>query len=133
MILLPTSTGETVDKLTILQLKLEHITDPTKRENILREYDFLTAAINKAIGTYDKSIYDQFHKLWVDIYNVNAKLWGIEDKIRDRERAKDFGSEFIELARAVYFTNDERSRLKKELNLLVKSGIIEEKSYSEYA
>jgi DNA helicase HerA-like ATPase len=133
MILLPTSTGETVDKLTILQLKLENITDPAKRHNVQTEYDLLMTAINEAIGKYDEATYRRFHQLWVDIYAVNAKLWQVEDEIRDRERNKDFGREFIELARSVYFINDERSRLKKDLNLLVKSGIVEEKSYSNYA
>ncbi len=120
------SLGELVDKVTILSIKLERITDPGKLKNIQKEYDILSHAMNKAGISKDS---EAFRRLRA----VNMKLWDIEDRIREKEAQKSFDNEFINLARAVYFTNDERSRIKREINLEYGSDLIEEKSYKEYS
>lgn len=117
------SNGEILDKITILRLKLEHIHDQEKRANIIREYDFL------------KEISDEINypeDLYQELYSVNKSLWKIEDDIRNKERNKEFDQEFIELARSVYFTNDKRSEIKKQINLKTESQFVEEKSYEKY-
>lgn len=119
------SNGEIIDKLTILSLKLTHIKDSDKLANIRKEHDILSEAARK-IGI------DKNDELYKQMIKINEKLWEIEDRIRDCENRKDFGDEFIELARSVYITNDERSRIKKEINLQTGSDIIEEKSYKGY-
>lgn len=120
------SIGEIVDKLTILDLKLRNILDDSKLFNIKKEYDYLKNVIVED-GTFDLSS-DDYKKL----FQVNLKLWQIEDYIREKELIKDFGPEFISLARQVYITNDERAKIKKEINLNHGSNFIEEKSYSNY-
>jgi hypothetical protein len=118
------SNGEIIDKLTILQIKLERISDEVKQVNLRREYNELFSASTSIIDTSDdvcKSLYD-----------VNCELWDIEDHIRDLERRRDFGADFIETARAVYIKNDLRSELKREINIRTNSGLIEEKSYEKY-
>lgn len=118
------SIGEIVDKLSILHIKLENITDESKLVNIKKEHDHL----------YDVVFQDL--KIEINDYNklleVNRKLWKIEDDIRDKERIDMFDEEFIELARAVYYTNDDRSIVKKEINLKYGSEFVEEKSYQKY-
>ena len=118
------SIGEIVDKLSILHIKLENITDESKLVNIKKEHDYL----------YDVVFQDL--KIEINDYNklleVNRKLWKIEDDIRDKERIDMFDEEFIELARAVYYTNDDRSIVKKEINLKYGSEFVEEKSYQKY-
>lgn len=123
--LIQVSNGEIIDKLTILSLKLVHIEDEDKLVNIRKEFDILYKAA-KDIGI------DESNELYQRMLEINGKLWDIEDKIRDCESRKDFGEEFVELARSVYITNDERSRIKKEINLQTGSSLIEEKSYKEY-
>jgi hypothetical protein len=118
------SNGEILDKLTIIEIKLERIQDPTKRVNLLKEYEVLNEAA--------ELILPKDHELYKALYKVNSELWEIEDIIRDLERNKDFGDKFIETARAVYFKNDKRSEIKKQINLLTGSGLIEEKSYEKY-
>lgn len=118
------SNGEIIDKLTILQIKLERIKDEAKLVNIKREFEELSLAASSVLSTSDK--------LYRALYEVNCELWDIEDRIRDLERKKDFGREFIETARAVYFRNDRRSELKREINIKTSSGFIEEKSYEKY-
>ncbi|MCU0457338.1 MAG: DUF6165 family protein, partial [Bacteroidales bacterium] len=118
------SNGEIIDKLTILQIKLERIKDEAKLVNIKREFEELSLAAASVLSTSDK--------LYRDLYEVNCELWDIEDRIRDLERKKDFGKEFIETARAVYFRNDRRSEIKREINIKTSSGFIEEKSYEKY-
>jgi len=118
------SNGEILDKITILRLKLEHIYDQEKRANIIKEYDFLKD-ISEEIN-YPEDLYEE-------LYLVNKALWRIEDDIRNKERKKEFDEEFIKLARSVYFTNDKRSEIKKEINLKTESEFIEEKSYEDYA
>lgn len=120
------SHGEIVDKLTILQIKKNNITDITKLENINKEYDYLFSVVENDLGISTQS--DDYLKL----LTINQELWVIEDDIREKERQKEFDEEFIRLARAVYYTNDNRANVKKEINLKYSSGFVEEKSYSQY-
>lgn len=118
------SNGEIIDKLTILQIKLERIKDEAKLKNLKKEYDELIQVTSSIIGTNDP--------LYRSLYEINCELWDIEDHIRDLERNKDFGKDFVETARAVYFKNDKRSVIKRDINLKTSSGFIEEKSYEKY-
>lgn len=118
------SNGEIIDKLTIIQIKLERITDEGKLKNLRNEFDLLKEASLSVIHIDDP--------LYIALYNVNCELWDIEDHIRDLERKRDFGKDFIETARAVYIKNDLRSRIKREINIKTSSGLIEEKSYEKY-
>lgn len=118
------SNGEIVDKLTIIEIKLDKITDPAKIANLRKEYKVL----NDAVAT----IIPKDNDLYKDLYKINLKLWDIEDRIRDLERAKDFGESFIETARSVYFTNDKRSEVKRRINDATGSELVEEKSYEKY-
>jgi hypothetical protein len=118
------SNGEIIDKLTIIQIKLERITDEKKLANLQKEYKLLLEASSGILDTSDD--------LYKALYNVNCELWDIEDHIRDLERSKDFGNDFIETARSVYFKNDLRSEIKREINIKTSSGLIEEKSYEKY-
>ncbi len=118
------SNGEIIDKLTIIEIKLERITDEEKLVNLRKEFEVLSEAANQIISHEDE--------LYKALYDINCKLWDIEDKIRDLEKNKDFGPKFIETARSVYFTNDERSVVKKKINLQTGSNLIEEKSYEKY-
>jgi hypothetical protein len=118
------SNGEIVDKLTILQIKLKRIRDEAKLANLKKEYDELVSAASSIMSLTDP--------LYKALYEVNCELWDIEDRIRDLERNKDFGEDFIAVARAVYFKNDRRSEIKREINLKTSSGLIEEKSYEKY-
>jgi len=121
------SAGELIDKITILEIKLERIKDSSKLENVKREYETLTASRDGALETSG-----ELNGLTAKLKAVNERLWEIEDDIRQCERDKDFGEKFVELARAVYVTNDDRSRLKREINELLGSALIEEKSYAAY-
>jgi len=124
----PVSPGEVLDKITILEIKSERMTDPQKLANVRIELDLLQKTWAAAI-TEDDTIRD----LHAQLKEINEALWEIEDDIRDKERAKEFDERFIELARSVYFTNDRRSEVKKKLNLHLGSQIVEEKSYQDYA
>lgn len=119
------SNGEIVDKLTIIEIKLEHIKDEKKLVNLKAEYEVLDEAVSKIIV--------KDHELYKELLKINQQLWDIEDRIRELEKAKDFDAEFIEVARAVYFTNDKRSDVKRKINELTGSNLIEEKSYEDYA
>jgi hypothetical protein len=118
------SNGEIADKLTITELKLERIKDPEKLRNLKKEHLILEEALASFMIKSDP--------LYQDLYRVNAELWDIEDHIRDLERKKDFGPAFIETARAVYFKNDLRSEIKRQINISTGSGLVEEKSYEKY-
>jgi hypothetical protein len=120
------STGEILDKFSILVIKTFNINDHAKLDNVQKEMDELRPIFNEL--TRDKKVFSKY----VDLAEVNKRLWDIEDEIRECERYKDFGDRFIELARSVYITNDERAKIKKEINLLTNSGIVEEKSYESY-
>jgi len=119
--------GEIIDKLTILEIKRERIGDEAKRKNVSYEWDVLTRDLVAAVPATPA-----LDALRAKLKEINLKLWVIEDDIRDCERAKDFGPKFVELARAVYFTNDERAAVKRKINELLNSAIIEEKSYAAY-
>ena len=126
-ILIPTSPGELLDKITILQIKAERMTDPAKLANVSNELDMLTKAWSEAVA-----VDTEITRLSAELKAVNETLWEIEDDIRDEERNKRFNERFIELARAVYVTNDKRANAKKKVNLHLNSTIVEEKSYQEY-
>lgn len=119
------SPGELVDKVTILAIKLEKISDPAKLANIRREYELLQKEM--AAGGISESL-PEYERLM----GINRKLWEIEDRIRAREAAGTFDDEFIELARSVYFENDKRAAIKREINVRFGSELIEEKQYTAY-
>ena len=122
------SNGELLDKLTILELKLTNITNVQKLSNIQKEHDELSPLADQLFDSYG----EELKNLYKQLAEINSELWTIEDDIRECERNKDFGSDFVSLARAVYFTNDKRSDVKKAINLLTDSGFVEEKSYEDY-
>ena len=124
----PVSVGEVVDKVTILEIKSARITDQTKLDNIRAELDQLRPLVSGGIFE-SAEIVDLFDSLRA----VNGELWDIEDNIRAEEAAGRFGDRFIELARAVYVTNDRRADLKKQINLATGSDLVEEKSYEDYS
>jgi hypothetical protein len=126
MLLLPTSIGDAVDKLTILEIKFERIRDEAKRENVKRELTFVATALAEIALELDCG------DLRARLKGVNAELWDVEDAIREHERRGDFASGFVHLARSVYRLNDRRAQLKREINLLYGSAIVEEKAYVDY-
>lgn len=126
-ILAPVSPGELIDKLTILQIKSRRITDATKLANVRRELDVLTQCWQRSPWGAADIRADE-----AALLAVNERLWDIEDRIRDKERAKAFDAGFIELARAVYIENDDRAAIKKRINTALGSTIVEEKSYAAY-
>jgi hypothetical protein len=125
----PISLGELIDKITILEIKAANITDPAKLANVKHELDVLNNTVNQLLDTAGK---EKLAPLKASLKDINQQLWVIEDDIRDYERVKDFGERFIELARAVYFTNDKRAAVKKDINLAFGSELVEEKSYQNY-
>ncbi|MBN1115598.1 MAG: hypothetical protein JXA77_00210 [Bacteroidales bacterium] len=118
------SNGEIIDKLTIIEIKLERIENKDKIQNLKKEHNVLNQAAEQIISKDDE--------LYKALYEINCKLWDIEDTIRDLERNKDFGQHFIETARAVYFSNDKRSEIKRQINIKTGSNLVEEKSYEKY-
>ena len=120
----PISVGELIDKITILEIKKDKLKN-LKLKNILKELSFLRAVLEKNSILIPDEIYFQ-------LKSINLKLWDIEDKIRIKEKNKEFDNEFIKLARSVYLNNDRRSETKKELNIMFNSEITEEKSYEKY-
>jgi len=121
------SYGEMLDKITILQIKSERMTDATKIANVTKELNLL----NKLWKSDEKSSIDISEEI-AGLKKINEALWEIEDDIRDKERAKEFDEKFIELARAVYVTNDQRADIKKVINVKLGSDLVEEKSYTDY-
>ena len=126
MVLIEVSIGELLDKLTILAIKRERISDPQKLEHIEKEFSIL----QERSAEYLKS--DEISRIFEELKKVNSDLWIIEDDLRDMESQKRFDSEFVEKARSVYFTNDRRFELKNEINSLAGSGIREQKGYKKY-
>ena len=124
----PVSPGEVLDKITILEIKSERMDDPDKVANVRVELKLLEETW--AANISDDGVIRELH---AQLKEINEALWEIEDDIRDKERVKEFDERFVELARAVYFTNDKRSQVKKQLNLHLGSQIIEEKSYQDYS
>jgi len=123
---IPTSWGEVVDKITILQIKVIRLPTEAARGNAARELALLEAIAAPVLGKAE------IGGLVARLKALNEALWDIEDRIREHERAGDFGSAFVELARAVYHRNDERGQIKRELNQALGSSLIEEKSYRPY-
>ncbi|MDH3636133.1 MAG: DUF6165 family protein [Gammaproteobacteria bacterium] len=126
-ILIPISPGELLDKITILQIKVERITDPAKVANVKTELELLSKVWDESVESDDV-----ITALSAELKSINETLWEIEDDIRAEERNRRFGERFIELARAVYVTNDKRADAKKRVNLHLNSTIVEEKSYQDY-
>lgn len=125
--IIPVSIGELVDKLTILQIKSEKISDPSKLNNVRNELAGLTEVwANCAVNTTDVK------NMVLDLKTVNEKLWKIEDDIRAREKSNIFDDRFIELARSVYQQNDKRARIKRQINEATGSDLVEEKEYCDY-
>ena len=124
----PVSPGELLDKITILEIKSERMSDAAKLANVRLELSILNATWSASVSP-DTTI-ERIHD---NLKHINEALWEIEDDIRDKERAGEFDKGFIALARAVYVTNDQRAAAKKELNLHLGSDIIEEKSYADYS
>ena len=122
----PISLGELVDKISILIIKQKNITDETKLDHVKKELDFL----QKTLMNYVQQ--EEINNYLENLININSKLWNIEDDIRECERTKLFDQTFIDLARSVYFTNDERAKVKNDINKTFGSELVEVKSYEEY-
>ena len=126
-IAVPVSPGELLDKITILEIKSERMSDPAKLANVRLELCILNKTWSDSV-----SADDTIQRIHADLKSINEALWEIEDDIRDKERSGEFDDRFVALARAVYVTNDQRAAAKKELNLHLGSDIVEEKSYADY-
>ena len=122
----PISLGELVDKISILIIKEKNITDETKLDHVKKELNFL----QKTLINYIQQ--EEINNYLENLININSKLWKIEDDIRECERKKLFDQTFIDLARSVYFTNDERAKVKNDINKTFGSELVEVKSYEEY-
>ena len=127
MIKVVLSVGELIDKITILQLKMKFIKNKKKLNNVSNELGTLKPLLKENNLETPK-----INELFAELYEINLELWKIEDKIREKERQSDFKDEFISLARSVYFTNDKRAEIKKKINLISGSELVEEKSYAKY-
>ena len=121
------SAGELLDKITILEIKIDKIKNEDDKKEVLKEYKSL-----KKIQEDNIEFNEEIKKLYNDLKQTNSKLWEIEDKLRIFEKEKKFDKDFIELARGVYFNNDDRSKIKLKINKLLKSNIREIKQYVEY-
>ena len=126
-ILIPISPGELLDKITILEIKSERIESAEKKANVNNELSMLNKVWDDAVSEDSDII-----SMRKELKSINEALWDIEDDIRDEERDKRFSEKFIELARSVYVTNDQRADVKKRINIHLKSDIVEEKSYQDY-
>ena len=122
----PISLGELVDKISILMIKKKNISDSIKLQHVNTELEFLQITLNKYISE------EEINEFLLKLVNINSKLWDIEDDIRECERKKLFDQTFIDLARSVYFTNDERAKVKNDINKTFGSELVEVKSYEEY-
>ena len=121
------SAGELLDKITILEIKIDKIKNEDDKKEVLKEYKSL-----KKIQEDNIEFNEEIKKLYNDLKQTNSKLWEIEDKLRIFEKEKKFDNEFIKLARGVYFNNDDRSKIKLKINKLLKSNIREVKQYVDY-
>ena len=124
---IPVSWGELIDKITILEIKCARLQSTAALQNVRKELDLLTSKISDDLGARE-----DIRRLKNNLLEVNNALWGIEDRIREKEARKEFDDVFIELARAVYKNNDKRARIKREINIMLASELIEEKGYSSY-
>ena len=127
MIKVALSVGELIDKITILQLKMKFITTKEQLNNVNKELETLKPLLKE-----NNLETPEIKKHFSELYEINLELWKIEDKIREKEKQSDFGNEFVSLARSVYFTNDKRAEIKKKINFISGSELIEEKSYAKY-
>lgn len=129
--------GELVDRLTIIQIKANKIKDPAKISSIMADLRQLTGVLDKLAKWCERNKqidkWNALTPLTVNLRHLNSEIWDIEDKIRALEKVKDFGDEFVQTARSVYFTNDKRAEVKRQINELFNSAIKEEKSYTDYA
>jgi hypothetical protein len=125
----PISLGELIDKITILEIKALHIGDASKLKNVTHELNILNEKVDSLLDASGKA---KLAPLKDALKAINQELWVIEDDIRDCEYVKDFSDKFIQLARAVYVTNDKRAKVKKDINLAFGSELVEEKSYKDY-
>ncbi len=123
----PIATGELIDKITILEIKVENFTDPAKIANVRKELDLLCERRDDALPPAPALV-----AMAAQLKAVNKRIWNLEDAIRECERQRDFGQAFIDVARSIYRTNDERAAVKREINLATGSLLIEEKSYAKY-
>ena len=128
-VLVPISIGELIDKITILEIKKNKISDREKLSNVCRELDSLMAVISRLGIQYPDG---ELGLIGLELLKVNQELWAIEDHIRDLERIKQFDQEFVDTARSVYIKNDQRAALKARINHLAQSDLREEKSYAAY-
>jgi Family of unknown function (DUF6165) len=126
-ILLEVSPGELIDKMTILEIKLAHLASPDQLANVRREYHLVKQTFSECVESTPALM-----ELIGELKAANLALWQIEDAIRDHERNKDFGEAFVQLARSVYRTNDQRAAIKRRINRLLDSTLVEEKSYHDY-
>jgi len=120
------SKGEVLDKISILAIKKSKIQDKVKLENVYHEYNILLPYFDQIVNT------QQLGDIYWNLSAVNTELWDVEDKLRELEKSRTFNTEFIELARSVYYLNDRRAELKRDINILSGSDLIEEKSYEDY-
>lgn len=127
------SNGELLDKITILKLKLKYVSDPERKKHVINEHDGLVGEMMALTDTIeDKSIEQEYLAMFDKLMEINDKLWLLEDRIRDKEKRKIFDQDFIEIARSIYYVNDERATVKREINDLTNSSYVEVKSYLEY-
>jgi len=127
------SNGELLDKVSIVKLKMEYIGDTEKLKHLRKEDSVLVShmmELTESLG--DKEAEAKYLGLYDQLYAVNEKLWHLEDRIRDKERRNVFDQDFIEIARSIYYVNDERAKLKRQINELTQSSLYEVKSYQEY-
>ena len=129
-LLIPVSTGELVDKITILEIKKRKINQPEALKNVLTELELLQDVLNCLAKNFSKEENDKNNEIKRDLKKINSKLWDVEDALRSYEARQYFGPEFIKLARSVYILNDQRAQLKRSINILCNSSLIEEKSYT---
>ena len=132
MISIPVAVGEVADKITILELKLRFIKDKEKTNNIKKELMLLKEIFDKCVESHNNSTQNRIRALQYNLSEINQQIWKIEDAIRFQEKNEKFDVNFIQLARSIYRNNDRRAKLKRQINLLTNSEIIEEKSYEEY-
>ena len=132
MISIPVAVGEVADKITILELKLRFIKDKEKTNNIKKELMLLKEIFDKCVESHNNSTQNRIRALQYNLSEINQQIWKIEDAIRFEEKKESFDVNFVQLARSIYRNNDRRAKLKRQINLLTNSEIIEEKSYEEY-
>ncbi len=129
-LLIPVSTGELVDKITILEIKKRKIKQPEALENVSTELKLLQDILNSMTQSFSKEENEKNNEIKQDLEKINLQLWEVEDALRSHESKRYFGPEFIKLARSVYILNDQRAQLKRSINILCNSSLVEEKSYT---